>query len=157
MYAGLGRYNELEPMIESLLKENPDNIEIKLVAATTYERNKSDSTVKSYTEKAALLYKEILTIEPANYDANYNLGVLYYNEAVDLINKNDVETDLEQLGKILEKSARLFELSLPYLLKIFNPLKPDVKLLTALKAIYYNLNMKPEFNAISLLITSVNK
>jgi tetratricopeptide (TPR) repeat protein len=155
--AGRGDYDTLEIIVEKFLSVNPENIEALLMAGTTYQKKRNEDTKDQYFLKSEDVYKKIIKIEPTNFDANYNLGVLYYNEAVDIVNKNDIDTDIDELTKVLERSTKLFEKALPLLLTIYNPENHNLKLLQALQAIYYNLNMKTELNEVNELIAKLSK
>jgi hypothetical protein len=155
--AALGRYDTLEVVVENFLLSNPRNIEALLMAGTTYQKRRTEDTKDQYFLKSEKVYKRIIEIEPQNFDANYNLGVLYYNEAVDIVNKNDIDTDIDELTKVLERSTTLFEKALPLLLGIYNPENNNLKLLQALQAIYYNLNMKSELSKINELIKELSR
>jgi tetratricopeptide (TPR) repeat protein len=151
------RYDTLERVLTSFLGKNPDHVEALMMAGTVYERKRPKGEMSSYFLKAESVYKHVIELEPKHVDANYNLGVLYYNEAVDIVNKNDIDTDMDELTKILEKSTELFEKALPYLLTIYETEKGNMRLLQALQAIYYNLNMKPELNDINNQIQVIKK
>ncbi|OJJ23218.1 hypothetical protein BKI52_02350 [marine bacterium AO1-C] len=89
--------------------------------------------------KAEEAYKKCLLVEPGNFNANYNLGVLAYNEAATLTNEMDKQTlpDYIKNGKKKEKRAvKAFEKALPYFEKL-NEQKPnDAKILKPLSNIY---------------------
>jgi tetratricopeptide (TPR) repeat protein len=155
--AGFQRYDTLEHILEKFLVKNPDNIDALLMAGTTYEKNRTEETRAMHLEKAEKVYREVIRIDPENFDANYNLGVLFYNEAVDIVNKNDIDTDIAELTKVLERSTVLFEKALPLLLVIHDPNESSLKLLQALQAIYYNLNMKVELLEVNNLIAGHEK
>jgi tetratricopeptide (TPR) repeat protein len=142
-------FSILETKAEKFLKTYPADIEVMLLLANTYLKNAAPESHYEAFRKAVDIYQKVLEMEPLNYDGNYNLGVLYYNEAVDIVNKNDFDTDIDQLAVILEKSTTFFQNALPLLLKIYSIRQDDRKLLTALQAIYYNLNMKGELAEIN--------
>jgi tetratricopeptide (TPR) repeat protein len=155
--AGFGKYSDLEIKLEEFLTKNATNIEVLLMASTTYEKNKTEETRPQYLHKAEKVLRKVIELDPTNFDANYNLGVLFYNEAVDIVNKSELDTDVAELTKILELSTKLFEKSLPLLRTIFDSRNSNKKLLQALQAIYYNLNMKKELNEINALLKEVDK
>jgi tetratricopeptide (TPR) repeat protein len=153
--AGFNRDSLLVIKAEEFLNSDPNNIEVLLMTATAYERTNKDDDL-TYFHKAEKVYKKVIELDPKNFDANYNLGVLYYNEAVDIVNKNDFDTEITELTKILEKSTSLFENSLPLLLTIYESSRDNLKLLQALQAIYYNLNKKEELNEINTAIKKLS-
>ncbi|GGB80279.1 tetratricopeptide repeat protein [Dyadobacter sediminis] len=69
------------------------------------------------SNKAVENYKKVLSIDAANYDALYNLGVFYFNEAVQL--KGEVDnmnmTEYQQRGKEVEgRVCGKFKKAKPY-------------------------------------------
>jgi tetratricopeptide (TPR) repeat protein len=69
------------------------------------------------TEKAELGYKKALEIKPDYFDALYNLGALYYNNAVKM---NDAANSITDNAKYQKEMARVdeeFKKSVPYLEK----------------------------------------
>ncbi|QRR00461.1 tetratricopeptide repeat protein [Dyadobacter sandarakinus] len=72
---------------------------------------------KDASEKAVTNYKKVLEVDGANYDALYNLGVFYFNEAVQL--KSEVDnmnmTEYQQRGKEVEgRVCGKFKKAKPY-------------------------------------------
>ncbi len=148
-------FRQLEARAEQFLKENPESIDVMLMLAGTYMKDVTQETRYAAFQKAVAVYQSVIAADPLNYDGNYNLGVLYYNEAVDIVNQNNFDTDIDQLTIILEKSTTFFQSALPLLLKIYDLKQNDLKLLSALQAIYYNLNMKPELAEVNGRIKSL--
>lgn len=79
------------------------------------EKLKADKT--NATNQAIASYKKVLEIDAANYDALYNLGVFYFNEAVQL--KSEVDnmnmTDYQKRGKEVEgRVCGRFKKAKPY-------------------------------------------
>ena len=90
-------------------------------------------------EKAKEAYEKCLFIEPRNFDANYNLGVLAYNQATLITTEVDKQTlpDYIKNGKKKEKKAvEAFENALPYFEKLNQQRPNDQKILKPLSNIY---------------------
>jgi TolA-binding protein len=155
--AAMGDFQKLETVVEDFLANNPMNVEALLMAGTAYQKNRTQESGEIYFYKSERVYKTVLSIDSGNFDANYNLGVLYYNEAVDIVNRSDIDTDIDELTRVLEISTEFFRKSLPLLLTIYDNQNPSLKLLTALQAIYYNLNMKPELAQVNAQIKELSK
>lgn len=69
---------------------------------------------------AKTYYTKALTIEPANYDANYNMGVFFFNDAVELKRQVDNMSmaDYQKTGKEVEgRVCGKFKQALPYFTK----------------------------------------
>jgi tetratricopeptide (TPR) repeat protein len=118
------------------------DIQFNLALATVYGKLAELDSTKSqeYYDKAASVYQEILEVDPDNVSANYNMGILYYNQGVEIVNNMDYSLDLEQLNIVQDKIIALFKKSLPYMLKAYelNPTRKET--LIGLQGIYFSLN-----------------
>jgi tetratricopeptide (TPR) repeat protein len=91
-YLFSGQSEKALEKLELAIKDDPSNFTFVFAKATLYENMSKDSTDK-YTkeQKAELLgkaveeYKKAIVIKPDYFDANFNLGALFYNEAVNKI------------------------------------------------------------------------
>ncbi|MEO6903236.1 MAG: hypothetical protein ABI315_08790 [Bacteroidia bacterium] len=99
-----------------------------------------------FLSRAKNTYNKVLTMDPNNIFANYNMGILYYNQAVNLINQLDYGTDIRSLSDVQDNSIKLFKESLPFLEKAY-ALDPKRKeTLYGLSGIYYSLNEMDKSN-----------
>ena len=106
---------------------------------TAYEKNPKKNT--KYLKIAEESYNKVLIVEPNNISANYNMGIIYYNQAVSLImNKLDYDFDLATLNDIQDEALNWFKKSLPYMEKAYqlNPRRKET--LIGLSGIYYSLH-----------------
>lgn len=133
----------------SIVDTSADNlkqkeIEFQLAMATIYTqiyRSRAAKDVKFFNMAKTAL-NTVLSIDPNNVTANYNMGLLYYNQAVDLINETDYGIDFVTLNEIQDNSIILFKQSLPFMEKAYklNPKKRET--LIGLSGIYFGLNEK---------------
>ncbi|MHA1803144.1 MAG: tetratricopeptide repeat protein [Promethearchaeota archaeon] len=89
-YKEEGRYEEAIELLEQLQKNDPaDTVIYQQLIDTlfSYGNYLNDEYVLEY-EKAKKVFKKILKMEPENYRALYNLGVVYFN-----LNENDKALD----------------------------------------------------------------
>jgi len=93
---------------------------------------------QSYQIKA--LYLEIITLDPNNSAANYNLAILYYNEGADIINNMDYDMDIIKLNEVQDQCIGIFLKGLPYMKKSYELNYKRKETLIGLKNIYYGLN-----------------
>ncbi len=104
-----------------------------------YEKNPKKNT--AFLSLAEDAYNKVLIAEPSNVSANYNMGIIYYNQAVSLImNKLDYDFDLSTLNEIQDEALVWFKKSLPYMEKAYqlNPRRKET--LIGLSGIYYSLH-----------------
>lgn len=90
-------------------------------------------------DKAVSAYEHVLSLEPDNYGANYNLATLFYNRGVFRIREISAEDDIPSIQQIQEVARDFFMQALPYMLKAhdMNPQRKET--LLGLEGIYYSL------------------
>jgi uncharacterized protein HemY len=144
-------YGRAEKIIEHHLAQNPNSIEGLLLAGTVYEKLLPTATENNqYFAKQTAVYKRILKMEPNHLQANYNLGIAYYNQGVNLINGASENYDLElaNFNRLLEQCSSLFLTALPYLEKVHLLDSTHVNALKALEGVYYNINDYENYNLV---------
>lgn len=148
LYMSIQNYQEAERIAEDYLMHHPADIEVMLVAGTIYEKRFQADTAEreNYFLKRKNIYLSVLKQDPANVLANYNMGITLYNQAVNIINTNDVYSmDILDFDRLLARCTNLFKEALPYVKKA-HELSPDnINTLKALEGIYYNLNDREKF------------
>jgi len=86
-------------------------------------------------------YENVLAIDPDNYSANKNLGILYHNLGVEIILKQlPIDADLEEIILMEEKAINNFKKSLPFLKKVYNSDPTDKAIVHGIAAVYFSLN-----------------
>lgn len=98
--------------------------------------------------KAEECFVKALEVDPDYLESMGNLGRLYYNEGINLINEANALTDANEYQAAKEKALVLFKKALPYFERVHKENPDDREALVGLRGIYYNLNMGPEFDAI---------
>lgn len=95
-------------------------------------------------EKAIESYKKAVEIDPEYFEANFNIAVIHYNKAAEMLkeaNEMDLKTYQKQGKAIEEKAGAEFKNALPYLEKS-HELKPeDRSVLETLQTVYSQLKM----------------
>jgi tetratricopeptide (TPR) repeat protein len=125
------------------------DIMFKLGLSSIYNRMAEKDSVNSkmHIAEAEKVYKEVLDLDSNNMSANYNLGIIYYNQGVDIVNNMDYSLDLMELTMIQDEIIDLFRMSLPYMKKAYD-LNPTRKAtLIGLQGIYFSLNDIPQSEA----------
>lgn len=127
---------------EADMRERDIKFKMKLatIYVALYEVRANSPAGDVFFEKAKNEYKEIIEIDKSNLTANYNLGIHFYNRAVNIIKNLDVETSIEELAKKEDICVELFLKALPYV-KTAYELDPQRKeTLIGLTGIYWSLN-----------------
>lgn len=135
--------------LNALIAQRPNDPQLNFVVGNVYDRianptgadGKPSEKPKNYEEmlnKAAEYYKKAIELDPKNFDATYNLGVLYYNQSVEYYNRSQSSiADAAKYNTLWEKplpeSAKYLEAA--------HKLEPkDMTVLNALKAVYSQMS-----------------
>ncbi len=97
-------------------------------------------------DKAIVCYKKAIEMSPEYFDANFNLGVLYYNQGAATIgaaSKLNID-DTKGYDKLMADADVSFKLALPYIEKSFQ-LKPEEFIVVeTLKNLYFRFRNDSE-------------
>lgn len=128
--------------LNTAIEKDPNNANLYDVLGSVYE-----SGVKDY-DKAEMYYKKAMEVDPNYTEAIPNLGRVYYNQAVNRQSEANMINDSKKYQEEVAVAKELFKKALPYYEQAHKA-KPEVRdYMIALRGIYYNLNMGPEFEAI---------
>lgn len=108
-------------------------------------------------DEAIAMYNKSLALQPEQTEANFGLGVLYFNSAVDMKEKAD-KLPLDQTteyDKLQAESKAQFALSIPFFEKVLTMKPKDIKTLNALKVIYSRLEMTDKYKQVSATLESL--
>lgn len=94
-----------------------------------------------YFRSAESDYKKAIELKPNNFDALYNLGVLYSNDGVALNKKADDIVDNAQNAAMVAKATESYKKAIPFLEKALEINPTDKNVMFALKQIYTRLEM----------------
>lgn len=139
---------------EALTQLNTEKTQQAASAINTEEvTKKSDDAKVKQSEamaQASKYYKQAIELDPNNYDVNFNLGVMNFNEAV-LIKKEVDAMDMNTYkvkGKAIEDLATAkFNQALPYFEKAWSIKKED-DLKSSLRSLYQVLKMEDKLKAL---------
>ncbi|MDP4277719.1 MAG: tetratricopeptide repeat protein [Bacteroidota bacterium] len=97
-------------------------------------------------DDAADCYNKAITLDPKFSDALGNLGRIYYNQAVEELDRVNAIRDDKTYRKEKVKLKTMFEKARPYFEKAYE-INPDERdYVVALRGIYYNLDMSDKYN-----------
>lgn len=110
-------------------------------------------------DNAMIQYKKALELDPDYYEANYNLGVVYYNVAREIISElNNLSLDeyRKKEKEYVERASVHFKEALPYFEKAVE-IKPDedIQLLETLEGVYLQLKMTDKAEALEKKIKAL--
>jgi len=101
--------------------------------------------------KATGAYESAITLKPDYFEANYNLGALYVNQAADILDKaNNLPLDaVKEYDAQKALADEMLRKSLPYLEKSHELTPDDVNTMVSLKEIYTRLGMTDKLKVIN--------
>ncbi len=150
-------YPKGEDTPNDLLKRNID-FYLAIGSKLTTLNNRDTSGNDHYFEQAIAQFNKVLELDELNLKANYNLGVLYYNKAVNMIADLDYnDIDIFAISELEDRSIQLFEIALPFLQRAhqINPL--DINTLEGLAGIYFSLRDFDKSNQFKAKVEELSK
>ncbi len=103
-------------------------------------------------DKAKEKYKTAIEMNPNLFEAQYNIGVIYFNEGVELSDEANLISDNKKYEVAKQKADDKFKESLPYIEKAFELSPDDVMIMQTLKTLYYRLQMNEKYDEINKLM-----
>ena len=130
--------NESEAALEYLRlakADDPENTTFIFAEGTIYDK-------LDRVDEAITAYKRCIELDSSYFNAYYNLGVVYYNKAVKIIEDAQLIEDLKTYNEVMATSEDEFMNSLPYMEKA-REIAPDndvkCEVLNTLKTLYYRV------------------
>jgi tetratricopeptide (TPR) repeat protein len=100
-----------------------------------------------YDEAIASLGKSI-ELKGDQYDTQFNMGVCYYNKAVEMFQKANEIMDVTKYNAAVAEANKIFIKAIPYFEKASNLKPDDVDSLKNLKELYFRLRtVNPDYEA----------
>jgi hypothetical protein len=135
------RYKEFYAAVDSTVDFKAKDIEYYSGVGSHFADLFNNNNAKTeFGEAGKLALMKVLELDPKNVSATFNLGIIYYNQGVNLINSMDIDTPLDKLEVIQDNSTKLFKQSLPFMSKVYQLDPKNQKALESLRQIYQALN-----------------
>jgi tetratricopeptide (TPR) repeat protein len=151
------KHKAIMKLIDPAFDEKKYNYEVYSTIGSMFEKWYEQKTSKTLLDMAKTYLLKAYEMNNNTDFINKNLGVLYYNQAVDIIKKMDYDVPLDQLPVYQDQSIKLGQQSLPYLLKA-NQINPsDKSVIEGLAGIYYLLNDTEKYNEYKKKFEELNK
>jgi len=125
--------------IDKALNDDPTNASLHFAKGTLYDKLND-------VEDAATSYAKAIEIDPKFFDAYYNLGAVYFNNGVRLVEEaNKVPAkDIDKYEALMAKSSVEFKKALPYMEKAYEVNPSSREAVDALKNIYFRFRSESE-------------
>lgn len=143
IYLDMNKTNDAMKYLEMAIAQDPKNTTYYFAQGTLYEKLLDE-------ENAIKTYEKALGIDGDFFNANYNLGALYYNKGVKQIEvANAIPASENKKYEVeLKKADVWFEKALPYMEKCNALQADDSMVLESLKNLYYRLKQMDKYNAV---------
>lgn len=143
MYLDLDKQNEAKELLELAIEKEPENARYYVAMGSLYDKNGDYKNAINYYQKAIGIDSELFL-------AHFNLGVIYYNQGVQLFDeaKNIPSNENEAYEKALKEIDNCWEKALPYMEKCYHLKPTDNSVIESLKSLYYRLNQMDKYKAI---------
>ena len=138
-------YEKFEQVASTLkdtdLNRSGNVISFQLALGSAIMRSgKENKQEKSAAGKAVTCFEKVLAIDSLNREANYNIAVIYYNEAVNKILSLDYDAlNFEDFSSFEDEVIKQFKKSLPYMKRAYRANPKDPNTLEGLAGIYFGL------------------
>jgi tetratricopeptide (TPR) repeat protein len=143
--------NKGEQALEYLLiaqKDDPDNLSFIFAEATLYDK-------MGEQEKALETYNRCLEINPRYFNAYYNIGVMFYNKAVEMYKEADNIKDPKEYGVAKDAADEVLKKSLPYMEKAHEIDPKEASTIETLKTLYYRTQNTEKYEEMKALLESM--
>ena len=142
IYIQQGKTDVLLEKISKAIESAPDNELLYYTQGLIYKDKKE-------IEKAEASYKKVLEIKADHLDANFELGVLYFNRAVEWNNKasNLPLSETKKAGEYDANAKSDFNKSIPYLEKVHELNPNDASVIQSLMKEYRIMGDDAKFTA----------
>lgn len=137
--------------LENAIKNDPNNAQYYFARGCLKERTNVKEAIADY-DKA-------ISINPNNFGATYNIGVVYYNEALNKKTEASGIRDNNAYNAMINESNELFKKAVPYFEKA-SEIAPDKtqkrEVLANLQRTYYTLQEYPKSQEVKAQIDQLD-
>jgi len=151
-YIGQNRFDVLEQKLKQAIEQEPDNPSVRTALGNVYmnlyeegySKDGDTEEVKAHFNNAIDYFNQALELDGKSFDAQYSIGSMYFNKAVEVYKKmTDLTMSKEDQKKyeVLKKEADgLMTTSLPYFKKSESINPNDVNTIVALTEVFARTN-----------------
>ncbi len=131
------KYKEVMKMAEPTFNTSEKDKEFYLAAGSIYsDRYNRDNSDNRSLEIAKVALLKVIEIQPDEPSANFNMGLMYLNTAINMIQKMDDTPDFNQLDVIMDNYIKLAKQAEQFILKVYQKNNKNPKSVEALYYVY---------------------
>ncbi len=147
LYLGSGQQDKAIEYLQVAIDKDSTNANLHSALGSLYD------THLKQPEKAIESYKKSIALDAKGFDANYNLGALYYNQGAELNDKANETDDNKKYQALKKKSDAKFKEAIPFLEVAHQANEKDIPTMQSLKYLYYKVQDMPKHDAIKAKLT----
>lgn len=145
LYLKHEKFAEALENLNLAVQGDPNNATMYFARGVLYNRdNKNDEAEKDYLKA--------IELKSDYFDAYYNLGALYFNQAADYLNQVNQIKDNAKYAAEKKKADAMFEKSLPILEKAHELNAKDQPTISSLMQLYGRMNKTDKYNEMKALL-----
>lgn len=129
-------------------EDDPTNLSFIFAEATLHDK-------MGETEKALETYQRCIAIDPAYFNAYYNIGVMYFNKAVEMYKEADEIGTPKEYGDAIDAADKVLVEALPFMEKAHELDPTELSTLETLKTLYYRMEMTDKYDEVSAQIEAL--
>lgn len=148
IYIQSGRTSEALQSLDGAIAKDPTNSNLYFAKGNLQEKSGKEND-------AIATYKKAIEVKPDYFDANYNLGALYFNQGAKMANEANKIQDNAKYAKAKTEFEAKFNLAKPYFEKALEINPKDESTLVSLKQLYATLNDTPNYDRVKKLLDSL--
>jgi hypothetical protein len=139
------KYREIYALYDPKADLSGKEVEYFLAVGSSYSDIfiRDNSNVKA-GEIAKIALMKVLEIQPENPNANINMGLMYYNQSVNLSKSLDYGADFTQIDIVQDNMVKLAKQSEQFISRVYTNDNKNLKAVEALYYIYRMLNDMPK-------------
>lgn len=145
IYLQSGRTNEALQSLDGAIAKDPSNANLYFAKGNLQEKTGKEND-------AIATYKKAIEIKADYFDANYNLGALYFNQGAKMANEANKIQDNAKYAKAKAEFEARFNLAKPYFEKALEINPKDQSTLVSLKQLYATINDTPNYERVKKLL-----
>lgn len=147
-YLENGEYEKAKENLRLASEQDPTNEILFFSMGSVYdnlsaqrEKDGNLEEAKGYQDQAAEAYKKAISIKADYFDANYNLGAMYFNDGVEKVNEANAvpPSQSKRYKALLDEAKEIFAIGLPYLETAHEVNPEDTTTIRSLRDIYARL------------------
>ena len=150
-------FKKINLLVDPNLSFTARDLEFYLALSSVFQVCYDNNASKNCLDYAKVYLQKAIDTDPSSVSAIKNMGILYYNQGVNLIKKMEYDVSLEELSNYQDQSIKLFYQAEPFLLKAFEMSPTDVTVLEGLQGIYFQLSDFDKSNDFKLKLESITK